>query len=332
MATKPTVLDLCCGGGGSSWGLSEAGFDVIGVESCAAIAAIHQANHGNTICSDFRHLDPKDFLNVDGIWLSAPCQSHSRRRSKSAPERDDAELTLDFIPWLDTIKPRFLVVENVVGYERSESIQQLAIAVHKLGYRWQVYCPEVTFRKGWLNPKHWNNEFHWAGRPLNAKDFGVAQDRERVFLIATRDRQIPKIYGTTTKIVGWRKALGDLVHELPTSVLTEAQCQAVEKLDVADDLIIERVAYRDTPKIRRSYEPIWTLRAHLADDGKGGSRTKLIDVLVDGCSRSLTIEALAILSGFNPTYKFSGKMAVDMRVVGNAVAPPVARAIAELLV
>lgn len=334
----PIVLDICCGIGGASEGLRQAGFEVIGIEHEPLLAAIHEANHSSTICADFRQLSPQEFARagVSGIWISPPCQGHSRRRSANLPEREDKSLTLDFIPWLNVIEPKFLVVENVVGYEKSESIQELALALQVLGYNWRVYCSKSVFQNGWLHPQYWDDHIHWAGKPLNAKDFGVAQDRERVFLVALRDRPVPSLFPEDRKLIGWKEALGSIIYDLPESQLTLAQHQAWAKAKTDDDVIIQRVAYNKTPMLRRSIEQVWTLTAHLCNDGKktkdrfGGSRNKVIDVLLNGDNPySLTIPALGVLSGFSKYYRYSGRAAVDMTGIGNCVPSPVARAIGE---
>jgi len=94
-------------------------------------------------------------------------------------------------------------------------------------------------------------------------------------------------------------------------------------------VLIERVGYYNSPKTAQTQEPCWTLRAALADDYHNGNRTKMIDAILDGADvRSLNTLALARLQSFDDSYQWSGKSSVDMRGIGNSVAPKMMQAIA----
>ena len=96
--------------------------------------------------------------------------------------------------------------------------------------------------------------------------------------------------------------------------------------------LIERIGYRDSPSIRESSEPCWTIRATLGDDQKGGSRTKIIDAILDSATvKSINTPALARLQSFPDSYKWSGKAAVDTRGIGNSVAPLLMQRICEAI-
>ena len=97
--------------------------------------------------------------------------------------------------------------------------------------------------------------------------------------------------------------------------------------------LLERVGYRNgLPKVSEMTEPCWTLRASLSDDQKGGTRTKLIDVMLDESdTRSLNTQALARLQSFPSSYQWSGKMALDVKVIGNSVCPLLMQRIVEAI-
>lgn len=95
--------------------------------------------------------------------------------------------------------------------------------------------------------------------------------------------------------------------------------------------LIERVGYHGLPKVASADKPCWTIRACLADDKKGkktgkksGTRTKLIDAVIPSeemtiTAYSLSTQALARLQTFPDSYQWSGKGAIDVEGIGNAV-------------
>ncbi|ARV58084.1 hypothetical protein BZZ01_05040 [Nostocales cyanobacterium HT-58-2] len=95
-------------------------------------------------------------------------------------------------------------------------------------------------------------------------------------------------------------------------------------------LLIERVGAFNIPKTRSPQEPCWTLRC-LGDDGKKGNRNKIIDAVMEGDVHSLNTRALARLQSFPDSYQWSGKSALDTKVIGNSVPPLMAQRIIEAL-
>jgi site-specific DNA-cytosine methylase len=124
--------------------------------------------------------------------------------------------------------------------------------------------------------------------------------------------------------LGWFKAIKDLIPDLPTSMLTPAQQKSVQLSRIP--VIVERIGYREAPKTWPADFPIGTIRAHLADDGHGGSRTKYLDIWFpqEQMSKSINTTALARLQGFPDGLFWSGRSADDVRAIGDSVVPLVA--------
>jgi len=83
---KPVALDLFCGAGGASAGLSDAGFDVVGIDRKLYR---RDGTVRNPILFDWHELDIAGLESVDGdfdfIWASPPCQAFcTERNTKTA--------------------------------------------------------------------------------------------------------------------------------------------------------------------------------------------------------------------------------------------------------
>lgn len=118
---KLRVLDLFCGCGGLSFGLTEAGLDVmLGVDvwDKAIESYIHNMTHLG-LCKDLTTFTPQEcatFLKhpVDVIVGGPPCQAFSMagRRDKNDPR---GSLFMEYVKYMDYFRPKAFVFENVVG-------------------------------------------------------------------------------------------------------------------------------------------------------------------------------------------------------------------------
>lgn len=121
------VLDLFCGGGGSSMGIKRAGNTSATIHSChiTGVDIEYQPEYpGNDlfncwsfdfIQSDFWHLDPDWLMGFDLIWASPPCQAYSyaghRWRNAGRKYDDLVNKTRRLLHWSGVP----FVIENVVG-------------------------------------------------------------------------------------------------------------------------------------------------------------------------------------------------------------------------
>ena len=170
-----------------SVGLELAGFDVVAASDYDPVhAATHEFNFPLTpmLCGDVSRLSAADLLaaaergteahgttdwdgRVDLIAGGPPCQGFSFI-GKRLVDDERNQLVFHFYRLIAELRPRYFVMENVPGMAsggHAGVLEELIGNFEEIGYRFA--------------PGHWSI--------LNAADFGVPQDRKRLFLIGTAD-------------------------------------------------------------------------------------------------------------------------------------------------
>ena len=162
------VLSLFSGCGGLDLGFELAGFSIpVANEFDPTIWETFRANHPKTklITGDVRKVDAKDLPEgLDGIIGGPPCQSWSEAGSLKGIDDERGQLFYDYIRILKSLQPKFFLAENVSGMmakRHSAAVQNILSLFDQAGY-------DVTLTL------------------VNAKDYGVAEERKRVFYIGFR--------------------------------------------------------------------------------------------------------------------------------------------------
>lgn len=160
----PTAVSLFTGCGGSDAGLEKAGISVLMANDILPYARdVYIANRAQT---DYRLesvSEIKSFPNADLLVGCYPCQGFSQGGVRE-PGRNINRLYIEFARALRVIKPRAFVVENVSGMVRAN-------------YKHLLKNQLATFRRAGYRVKC---------EVLNAANFGVAQERKRIFIVGVR--------------------------------------------------------------------------------------------------------------------------------------------------
>ena len=178
-SNRPTAIDLFCGAGGLSLGFEQAGFDVVSaVEIDPIHAAVHKYNfpYCNTICEDIIGLTGIDLhsgFDVDVVIGGPPCQGFSiiGKRDMDDPRNS---LVAQFFRIVEEIKPKYFVMENVQGLTIGNAKKYINDVITDI---------ELS---NYLIVKPY--------KVLNAKEYGVPQSRQRLFLMGYRKDQIEPQY------------------------------------------------------------------------------------------------------------------------------------------
>ena len=165
---KNGIISLFSGAGGMDIGFERAGFKVIiANEFDNRISPTYIKNHKDTklIEGDIRKINESEFpVNVCGIIGGPPCQSWSEAGSLRGIDDDRGQLFYEYIRILKKSQPKFFVAENVSGIlatRHQEAINNIKQMFKNCGY--DLYL-----------------------KMLNAKDYQVPQDRDRVFFVGFR--------------------------------------------------------------------------------------------------------------------------------------------------
>ena len=257
--TRPIGIDLFAGAGGLSLGFEQAGFDVVAaVEIDPVHAAAHKYNFPDcaVIPRSVTELTGKAIRaaagigkqKVDVVFGGAPCQGFSMIGQRALDDPRNS-LVKDFVRIVRELDADYFVFENVkgltVGKHRKfldEIIQEFGVAGYGVVEQWKV---------------------------LNACEYGVPQDRQRLFLLgAKKGLKLPEYPAKKTAKPGYdselpssptcQDALSDLPDAERYAALTHGDEVRVKKFGRPSEYA--KLLRCETPQgwgygYKRSWEP-----------------------------------------------------------------------------
>ena len=149
----------------------------------------YEANWGETPSGDITKIDEKDIPSFDILLAGFPCQAFSIAGKRKGFDDTRGTMFFEIERILEYHKPKCFMLENVKGllsHDKGNTFRVMKdILENKLGYK--IYY-----------------------QVLNAKDFGVPQNRERIIIVGFKNHDIkfefPKPTGIKTK-------LGDILEK-----------------------------------------------------------------------------------------------------------------------
>lgn len=323
------VISLFSGCGGLDLGFKKAGFNVvIANEFDKKIWDTYKINHPETrlIEGDIRGVNKEDILKIigdieiDGIIGGPPCQSWSEAGALRGINDDRGKLFYEYIRILKEFNPKFFVCENVKGMlskRHKKAVEDILGKFGELGYKVSVNL-------------------------VNASDYGVGQDRERVFYVGVKDN----IGGEfrIKKYCGEKKVLRDIIWDLQWDAVESngnkhnENCKNNNEYHVGGYSSIWMSRNR-----RRGWDECgFTVQAsgrqcqlhpnspEMVRDGMGG--WKFIEGKVSEYRR-MTVRECARLQGFGDDFKFIYKNVDDgYKMIGNAVPVELGKVVGESII
>lgn len=370
-AASPRSLELFGGAGGLALGMHAAGFSLAGIverdEACGETLKGNgtkgkKHTRGWTIYGDdVSKFDYGQVGTIDVLSAGAPCQPFSHGGQRLG-EIDDRNQFPQVVRALHELKPQAFVIENVRGLLFRDMEIYFKTLVRELKRPSHHTAPVRYTRCG--RP---SDEYRVFAQVLNAADFGLSQNRQRLFIIGVKP-ELAHLWewptGTYSKDALVKALLGDAYwekHEVSAKVKKAAQAtiapatrKRAERYEGTEkrwrtvrDLLQGRpepAKNRDNASDpshyfvpdARLYEkhtgskldwPAKTVKAGV-HGCPGGEHIVVFD---NGTHRYFSVRECALLQGFPRSYSFPWHRTVAMRQIGNAVPVAVAKAVGQQL-
>lgn len=315
------IVSLFSGAGGLDLGFEQAGFDIIYAnEYDKKIWATYEANHSSYLDKrDIRSIKSSEVPECDGIIGGPPCQSWSEAGALKGIEDARGQLFYDYIRILKEKQPKFFLAENVSGMlatRHKSAVDNIKKMFADAGYDLTVNL-------------------------INVADYGIPQDRKRVFYIGFRkDLNIKFNFPVPTKEhVSLKQAIGDLQS---TAISALEKNKANPNLSVTNHEYFVgsySTIFMSRNRVRQWDECGFTVQA----SGRQAQLHPQAPVMPqisknkhefvkgkESLYRRMTVRECARIQTFPDTFKFIYED-VDMgyKMVGNAVPVKMAKIIAE---
>lgn len=306
-------LDLFSGIGGFHAAMKKTGAVCAGsVELDAAARKTYAENFpGDYVtCDDIRKAVASMFGKVDIVCGGFPCQSFSQAGDgEGFDHKDKGALFFDTARLIGDLAPDSFILENVEAlgtHDDGKTLDTILDILTDLGYAVQTCV-------------------------LNSGEFGLAQNRLRMFIVGIHDRvlanrttpfEFPR--GTDASVV-----VADILGVAPATEQCKQPMVRQKANPKARSNRIEVVGLIDG-KDEQGYRvasPKGKGFTICANSGGLGSKTGLY--LVSGKPRRLTVRECARMQGFPESFKPHARHGIAKRQFGNSVAVPVVTAIAE---
>jgi len=309
-----TVIDLFAGIGGFRLGFERAGFKTIysnDIDKWCKVSFDGYFGEGALDLRDIQTVDASELPNADIVLAGFPCQPFSKIGKLHGFADARGTLFWDILRILKEKQPRAFILENVKN-----------LMSHDGGYTFE------RIRDGLEN----DLGYHVYYEVLNSKDFGLPQDRKRVYIVGFRD----DVEFNFPEPLNLKPKVGDLletgnVHEF--YYLSQKYLDGLEKHRQRHEAKGHGFGYRvldpegisTTCVVGNMGRERNLIKGDIKPPGTVGRTGSLVNS--DGI-RKLTIREYARLQGFPDDFEFNIPVTQAYKQIGNAVSVPVANAVA----
>ena len=304
-------IDLFCGLGGFRIGFERNGFEcVFSSDFDKHIQDTYETNFGERPFGDITKVDPKLIPNFDVLTGGFPCQPFSISGKKKGFEDTRGTLFFDICRILDEKKPKVVVLENVkhfIHHNKKRTINTVLGSLQELGYN--------------INYKI-----------LNTRNFGLPQNRERIFIVGS-------LFGYFDFDLMKQTKSKSLKHFLDNSgnfeYLNDKDFTMLDEKDVVHQPSgLKFVGYRNKKgfqsgirpntehlsRVHRQPNRIYSIDGyHPTIPSQESSGRFFIYIPDEGRVRKLTINECFKIMGFDENYKKISSNGQIYRQIGNSV-------------
>jgi DNA (cytosine-5)-methyltransferase 1 len=309
------AIDLFCCAGGSSWGAKAAGVSIIaGFDQWELAGKVYKSNFpkarffpGKLEKAKVRKL-AEELGEIDLILASPECTNHSVAKGKKRRSEKSRETAFQVIRFARAFKSRWVVIEN------------------------------VTSMKGWRHYKKFKSQLEGLGynvreQVLNSSDFKVPQQRRRLFLICDREtepEETPKVGGNRLTASSFVSLNGEyrwtkLSHKRRAKPTLKRARLAKRRVGTDKPFLLVYYGSDAAGGWQRLNRPIRTIttldRFAVVKPSAKGHRMRMLQV-----------PELQAAMGMDDMRFLHGTRRDQVRMIGNAVCPPVMREVVMNLI
>ena len=323
MNDKFLYIDLFAGMGGFRRALDAVGGRcVYSSEINPACCETYKNNFGDQPDGDITKVDESSIPDHHLLAGGFPCQSFSIAGKKMGFADPRGTLFFDILRIADTKRPKALLLENVKNlsiHDSGRTLTTIKKSLEQIGY-------------------------HFSWEVLNAKDFGVPQNRERTIMVASLATKFDINPLKNLKVP--QKNIRDILAKKPAQILDPSEYTLIpERMWKKQKSGLLFVGYRNKPSRTTGTRPS---TEHLSRFHKQPNRVYHADGthptipsqepsgrfwVYDGqvVRRLSHLECLA-LQGFPPTHLMPSRTSEAYRQIGNSVPPPLIEAVVKMAV
>jgi len=321
---KPAVAALFAGAGGLDLGFTKAGFSVEWAnEYDKSIWATYEKNFPSTVLDrrSITDVEPGDIPEISGIIGGPPCQSWSEAGAARGIEDQRGQLFWEYMRLIKSKRPAFFLAENVSGilfHRHNEAFEGILQGFADLGYN-------VSYGL------------------LNANQFGVPQDRERVIIVGYRV-ELAKFFAPPEPDLA-ALTLSDAIWDLTMSVvpaLSNNYSNPSTKIPNHEYMVGGFSSmFLSRNRVRNWGEPSFTIQAGGRHAPLHPQAPKMIKLDKDEWAfepsklekyRRLSVRECARVQTFPDDHEFIySRIADGYKMIGNAVPVELARRLAQVI-
>lgn len=335
------ALDFFCSAGGVTCGFRQAGIEVIGGIDIdpACQETYEQNNNARYLCADVSNLPVNSLAEEFRIQPNdnelifvgcSPCQYYSNIKTDKKKSLNSRLLLEDFQTFVDYYRPGFVYVENVPGLDKKPE------------------SPLGRFKKFLTD-----NGYIFDDGVINAKYYGVPQNRRRYMLVASRVVQnIALPIGNRNNIMTVRQAIGNKMRYAPIEQGHNDLSSFIHSSARLSDINLLRMKNTNHnggdrrnwpsnlwPNCYTNHDGHTDVYGRMFWDKPSPTITTRFISYSNGRyghpdqDRAISLREGATLQSFPEDYVFHSKsQGVIAKMIGNAVPPQLARAVGEVFI
>jgi len=321
MFYNANFIDLFCGIGGIRLGMEIAGVEcVFSSDINMECQRTYAENFGETPKGDIKLISEKEIPPYNILCAGFPCQPFSASGKLKGFSDERGTLFFDICRIVQKTQPEVILLENVKNLIYHDGRRTLTIILEKLHELGYVY--------------------NW--RVLNAIDYGTPQNRERIIIVATKNKAFDFDKIKTKK----RKILSDFLDEKGNFEFLD-----VDEYTLIDNPVTQKksglrfVGYRNKAirkagvrpgtehlsRVHRQTNRIHSVEGTIPTLTSQETSGRYFIMLPDNRVRKLTLDECYRIMGFPKKFKRLSALSEQYKQMGNSVCVPLITAVANAI-